>query len=164
MFKQSMKYCNVTIKISYLKMYFDNMRGHYMETRIIEISSSILIPYKSFFIIFQRFQINIIQVLDVYKPFYYSLKFNRKKTMKMKGAFLNIKNSGIWKDLLVAIAVGILLITNLEVEGQRRRSRQRTSISIPSIHTKNTTLRNSLCTSPFSKQRVVGQCKPLVCF
>ena len=84
--------------------------------------------------------------------------------MKMKGAFLNIKNSGIWKDLLVAIAVGILLITNLEVEGQRRRSRQRTSISIPSIHTKNTTLRNSLCTSPFSKQRVVGQCKPLVCF
>ena len=31
MFKQSMKYCNVTIKISYLKMYFDNMRGHYMD-------------------------------------------------------------------------------------------------------------------------------------
>ena len=84
--------------------------------------------------------------------------------MKMKGAFLNMKNSDVWKDLLVAIAVGILLITNLEVEGQRRRSRQRTSISIPSIHTKNTTLRNSLCTSPFSKQRVVGQCKPLVCF
>ena len=127
------------------------------------MSSSILIPYKSFFILFQRFRIKIIQVLDVYKPFYYSLKFKRKKTMKMKGAFLNIKNSGIWKDLLVAIAVGILLIT-LEVEGQRRRSRQRTSISIPSIHTKNTTLRNSLCTSPFSKQRVVGQCKPLVCF
>ena len=127
------------------------------------MSSSILVPYKSFFIIFQRFQINIIQVLDVYKPFYYSLKFTRKKTMKMKGAFLNIKNNCLWKDLLVAIGVGILLIT-LEVEGQRRRSRQRTSISIPSIHTKNTTLRNSLCTSPFSKQRVVGQCKPLVCF
>ena len=127
------------------------------------MSSSILIPYKSFYIIFQWFQINIIQVLDVNKPFYYSLKFKRKKTMKMKGAFLNIKNNGVWKDLLVAIAVGILLIT-LEVEGQRRRSRQRTSISIPSIHTKNTTLRNSLCTSPFSKQRVVGQCKPLVCF
>ena len=128
------------------------------------MSNSILIPYNSFlFIIFQRFQINIIQVLDVYKPFYYSLKFKRKKTMKMKSAFLNIKNSGVWKDLLVAIAVGILLIT-LEVEGQRRRSRQRTSISIPSIHTKNTTLRNSLCTSPFSKQRVVGQCKPLVGF
>ena len=126
------------------------------------------VPYwyhiKVFFILFQRFRIKIIQVLDVYKPFYYSLKFKRKKTMKMKGAFLNIKNSGIRKDLLVAIAVGILLITNLEVEGQRRRSRQRTSISIPSIHTKNTTLRNSLCTSPFSKQRVVGQCKPLVCF
>ena len=150
-----MKYCNVTIKISYLQIYFENDN----------MSISILIPYKSFFfIIFQRFRIKIIQVLDVYKPFYYSLKFKRKKTMKMKGAFLNIKNSGIWKDLLVAIAVGILLITNLEVEGQRRRSRQRTSISIPSIHTKNTTLRNSLCTSPFSKQRVVGQCKPLVCF
>ena len=127
------------------------------------MSSSILILNTSFFIIFQRFQINIIQVLDVNKPFYYSLKFKRKKTMKMKGAFLNIKNNGVWKDLLFAIAVGILLIT-LEVEGQRRRSRQRTSISIPSIHTKNTTLRNSLCTSPFSKQRVVGQCKPLVCF
>ena len=65
---------------------------------------------------------------------------------------------------IVVIIVGLLLVT-LEVNGQRRRSRQRSqrpSISIPSINTSNTTLRNSLCTSPFSKQRVVGQCKPLV--
>ena len=61
MFCQSLKYCNVTIKISYLQMYFDidNMRGYYMETlilikdpyqqRYIEMSISIPIPYKSFF-------------------------------------------------------------------------------------------------------------------
>ena len=67
---------------------------------------------------------------------------------------------------IATIIVGLLLVT-LDVNGQRRRSRQRSqrpSISIPSINTSNTTLRNSLCTSPFSKQRVVGQCKPLVSF
>ena len=67
---------------------------------------------------------------------------------------------------IATIVVGLLLVT-LDVNGQRRRSRQRSqrpSISIPSINTSNTTLRNSLCTSPFSKQRVVGQCKPLVSF
>ena len=72
------------------------------------------------------------------------------------------------KDLVarvgvITIIIGLLLVT-LEVNGQRRRSRQRSSINIPSINTSNTTLRNTLCTSPFSKQRVVGQCKPLVSF
>ena len=78
------------------------------------------------------------------------------------------KSGNMMKDLItrvgiITIIIGLLLVT-LEVNGQRRRSRQRQSINIPSINTSNTTLRNTLCTSPFSKQRVVGQCKPLVSF
>ena len=79
-----------------------------------------------------------------------------------KSPFANCKMNLSYFAIVIVI-VGLLLVT-LEVNGQRRRSRQRTSISIPSINTSNTTLRNSLCTSPFSKQRVVGQCKPLVSF
>ena len=76
-------------------------------------------------------------------------------------AFVNSKNRACFVATVISIVV--LLLLTLEVNGQRR-SRQRPSISIPSINTSNTTLRNSLCTSPFSKQRVVGQCKPLVSY
>ena len=74
---------------------------------------------------------------------------------------VNMKKDLVARVGVITIIIGLLLVT-LEVNGQRRRSRQRSSINIPSINTSNTTLRNTLCTSPFSKQRVVGQCKPLV--
>ena len=81
---------------------------------------------------------------------------------------MEVKSVTIWtshKRNRMHVIVGVLCLSLIfaseEVNGQRR-SRQRSSISIPSLSTSNTTLRNSLCTSPFSKQRVVGQCKPLV--
>lgn len=79
---------------------------------------------------------------------------------KGKSVCTKLRNSA-GPAAIATIVVGLLLVT-LNVDGQRRRSRQRSTIKIPSINTSNTTLRNSLCTSPFSKQRVVGQCKPLV--